>query len=45
MVQCKIKGPAGAKRAKIGVIWTLKMHENTPKIVNISMEKGVRVLK
>ena len=43
MVQCKIKGPAGAKRGKIGVIWTLKMLENTPKIVNISIEKGIRV--
>ena len=40
-----IKGPEGAKQAKIGVIGTLKMVENTPKIVNIWMEKGARVLK
>ena len=39
----KIKGRKGAKRAKIGVILTLKMAKNGPKIPNISMEKGVKV--
>ena len=41
----KVEGRKGAKRAKIGVIWTLKMAKNGPKIPNISMEKGVKVPK
>ena len=40
----KVEGRKGAKRAKIGVILTLKMAKNGPKIPNISMEKGVKVL-
>ena len=41
----KVKGRKGAKRAKIGVILTLKMAKNGPKIPNISMEKRVQVPK
>ena len=40
----KVEGRKGAKRVKIGVIWTLKKAKNGPKIPIISMEKGVKVL-
>ena len=39
----KVKGRKVAKRAKIGVILTLKKAKNGPKIPNISMEKSVKV--
>ena len=39
----KVEGRKGAKRVKIGVIWTLKMATNGPKIPNISVDKGVKV--
>ena len=38
-----MKGRKGAKRAKIGVIGTLKMAENGPKFQYFSLEKGVQV--
>ena len=41
----KVEGRKGAKRAKLGVILTLKMAKNGPTIPNISMEKGVKVPK
>ena len=40
-----VEGRKGAIRAQIGVILTLKMAKNGPKIPNISMEKGVKVPK
>ena len=43
MVQSKIMGRGGPNRTKIGVILTLEMAKNGPKIHYFSMGKGLKV--